>query len=223
MTKQTEQYLKSAVRNLHDAGFESVDLFAPRGLPLSDGEDIIRQRCDRDATEAQLFAEAIKSTGRAFIKDIDFVLLMRADTLLWRDSKLFMEHTIEPSFVSVYFPVTPYPFFLASEYHLPCSGKLGWCEVKVQEPVAGATCLALNKHSIALLSGWISKLVEETGPQLGWELHVATMVQDFDLPCYAASRSFGRRQGDSEWEQQTLISWDARLKDEFKNRNLYLN
>lgn len=223
MTQKTAPYLKQAIKTLRDAGFDGIDLFAPRKVPLSDSQYTIRQRCPEQAHEACLFATAIESVGRSFIKDIDFVLLMRADVLLWRHAKLLMEHTIEPNFFSVYFPLSPFPFFVDQERHLPCRNKLGWCEVRVDEPVSGAPCVAVNKHTAALLSGWVSDAKSDAKNRFGWEYHLSVIVQDLDITCYAASKSLAWMQNASEQDLADRVPPEARLREGFEVNNLYLN
>jgi hypothetical protein len=215
---------KHALASLRAAGFFEFDLFAPKKVSLSDGEDVIRQRCPEAATESQLFATAIASVGRAFVREIDFVLVIRADMFLWAGARRFMEATIEPNFIAAYFPVTPYPFFLEQNRHLPCQPKLGWWETDVDEPVSGAPCLAFSKHTVAMLAGHLDHVLEpsKANISLSWDYQLSLLVRDLDMPCFSAAMSLGWSQRLSESDMAYRVPPEAKLKEGFESKNFYL-
>ena len=211
-----------AVGRLRECGFDSIDIFAPRGVPLVDSDNVVRYRCKADATESDLYMEAIRAVHGNFVRDYDFVLYIRADVKLWGDAKLLMEHTIEPNFVAAYFPYTPSPFLLASDLHLSCAGRnaFGWCAVQVDQPVSGAGCWACNKHTAMLLAGAIPWLAERGKLAPTWPQNHMMLLRSLEMTSYAHTPSLAISQEPFRGEQ---VRFEARLPTSFTEKKLYLN
>lgn len=211
-----------AVQGLRACGFQSIDIFAPRGVPLPDNDYVVRHRCDAGMSESGLFIEAIRSVHGNFVRQTDFVLYIRADVCLWQDAKLLMEHTIEPNFVAIYYPFAPTPFFLADERPLSCSqrGAFGWCAVPVDQPMAGAPCFACNKHTAMLLAGAESWVAGRSAVGLPWDQSNMVIARSLELSCYAHTPSLGYIGSPVDNETVPL---DCKLDPRFTERKLYLN
>lgn len=214
------KHTRDAIESLMAAGFDSINLFAPRGVTLSDGDHLIRHRCERNASEADLFLEAFSSFTRTTSRDIDFVFYARADLNIWSQSKAVLENTIEPDFMGVYFPVSPAPFFEDCSTALPCSKGFGWCETLVDEPVTGSPCIALARHSALLLSFAAERELRSRREGTPcWNYCLASLIRDYVMPCFVHLPSMGHFRD----EGQEAISPAARLRPGWEKRNWYLN
>lgn len=219
VTQETAKYTKQCVRSLLAAGFEGVQLFAPRGVPLSDSEDVIRHRCAAKATETDLFVAAMTCDEKSLYQDTDFLLFTSSNIEVWGSIKLLLENTIERNFVGAYFPYSPSPFFLGTDSHLPCRG-FGWCEVKVEQPISGAGVVAVNKHTASLLSTQSRRLSEQRVEQSHvWNVGLSTVLRDYDIPAFVHSTSLARQIG----TLQETVPMDKKLNPRFVEKNWYLN
>jgi hypothetical protein len=222
VTQETAKYTKQCVKSLLSAGFDGVQLFAPRGVALSDSDKVIRHRCAANATETDLFVAAMTCDEKSLYRDVDFLLFISANMEVWGSIKLLMENTIEKNFVGAYFPYAPAPFFLGTESHIPCQG-FGWCEVQVSEPIAGAGVVAVNKHTASLLSTQSKRLAEYRVEQSHiWNVGLSAMLRDYEIPAFVHSKSLAWRIGNSV-EMEGSVSQSSRLNPRFTERNWYLN
>lgn len=221
VTKEVARYTNKAVDHLLRAGFDSVNLYAPRGVCLSDGEEVIRHRCSESATEAGLFLEAMASYGVRGLGQPEFVLYARADLVLWKYSRLVLEETIEPNFMGLYFPLSPEPFFGDSPLTLPCSRGLGWCEAVIKDPVQGAACLSMNKHTAMLMAFAANKHRKNFESLQDWQFCLSKLIRECDLPCFVHLPSMGKLR--TLRCQTTSIPVEAELKQGWRKKNWYLN
>lgn len=222
VTPELESESRVAIKALLAQGFDGIDVFAPRGVSLPDSDSIIRLRCDDVTTESGLYLAALTSPHGNLVRDVDFVLFIRADILLWNQAKLLMEHTIEPHYIASYFPYAPAPF-VGGVHSLPCrsrtGGKLfGWCSVQPDGPLSGIGCFAMNAHTAMLLAGYANR-VPADDRRLPWSHLSLSIWRSLLLTCYVHTPSIAYLADQLE----DVVPLGAKLDPSFVDRNLYLN
>jgi hypothetical protein len=235
VTTATAKYTDSAVKSLQRSGFdkEDVEIVSCRGVSLGIDDSVVSKRklkktavehCSPVGVQSQLFASAITGLSGSFVANYDAVLVLTPDVILWPELRRFLEATLEPRYMAVYFPQTSERFFLERDTPIPMR-KYGWYKFNCNEPISGATCFVMNVHTAVVLSALVEGDVKTAAAEwsdTAWEyLFYKTMVRS-GIDCYAAGISFAYSIN-NDYERERCVQMQAKLKDGFENRNWYLN
>lgn len=237
VTVETAKYVESAIRSLRDCGFgaEDVEIVSKRGVSLRVEElkDIISKKklrkeelegCTSPGVESKLFANSLIGYSGSFINNTDMVLVTTPGLTFWSQLREFLEATVEPRYVAVYFPHTPSRFFMEFDRPIPTRSH-GWFKFDCDEPVAGARCFCMNKHTAFLFGALIRESLstsEGDWKTTPWDYLFFKTVVRAEADCYAAGVSFVHSI-DDQVEAERSINMRARLKTGFAQRNWYIN
>jgi hypothetical protein len=230
VTPETHVHLASTVANLRRCGFRQLHVYVPQGLHVATDDLMIKVRIPRHligglntaAAESYMFCESLLAVGGAMITDSELLLFLGADLCLWNDFARFAEATVERNFIGAYFPYTPKPFFMGTEYHLP-GNRLGWYGFMADDALAGASCLAMNRHTAGLLGSVIRDMREQdpdswqTEP---WQFRLKEALWCGNICCYGAGTSMAYRWGD-QIAQENSVPTDGRLIEGFEQYGHY--
>lgn len=223
VTPKTQCFVGEAISNLRNCGFESITTISFKGVSIKTSEDVIKLRLGsydvtsihENALDSILFAESFMTATGSFLREIDNMLIISADIALWYDIKRFVEATIEPSFIGMYFPYTPKPFFMGEEYNLP-GERIGWYEFVLSEPVLGSCCLIANKHTCALIGAQIKESMYSMSEWCvePWTYRLKEILTSTDVCCFASGRSMAAHRK-REIEKERAVPLTAKLREGF--------
>lgn len=183
--------LKKCFDSLRTIGFtDGIHVICAREVSIPNAPDVSRQRI-ASRSDAVKWSTAIDVVSRAYSTTEDVFLFVTPQIRLWRHTRPFLNATLEPDFVSLYFPYSPDRFYVDREWDSPpCDSDLaGWCQTPMVEPSSASEALIMHRHTARLMASYLRDVEDMPGIPV-WSEVLAETIRRHKIISYVSTPSF---------------------------------